>query len=144
MPDAPHQYGRSRGRRLATVRDRSPRTAITRRYWEALSAPVPLDPPTVMEILRVLRLLTDDRAAHRVNRVRLWWLRLLLRAWRWQAGQDRSLILSRRYLRRLFEVVERCRPSRAEDDRHRGSLLTLLNLMLLDTMPTGTRVAPGG
>lgn len=37
-------------------------------------------------------------------------------------------------------------PARASDGRDRGSLLTLLSLMLLDTMPTrraGTRVTPG-
>ena len=142
MRPAPEPYGRSPGRWPA-VRDRSPRTALTLRWWETLSAPVSLDPPTIMEIQRVLRLLSDDPAALRTDRLRLWWLRLLLRAWRWRARPHSPLVLSRRYLRRLFQAVERCRPSRPDDDRHRGSLLTLLNLMLLDTMPTGARVVPG-
>jgi hypothetical protein len=109
---------------------------------EIFAPPVPVDPPTVMEMLRVLRRLIEDGEIRPTDRVRFWWLRLLLRNWRGRGHDRRPVFLSRRYLRRLFVLVDRCPPA-----RDRRSLLTLLNLMLLDTIPTrrtGTRVTPGG
>lgn len=121
--------------------------ALARAYSENRLPPVPVDPPTVMEMLRVLRALRADPARRRTDRLRFWWLAFLLRTRRRRTHAGAPLCLSRRYLRRLLERVDRCPPACGSDGRDRGSLLTLLSLMLLDTMPTrraGTRVTPAG
>jgi hypothetical protein len=89
------------------------RAALARACWENTAPPLLVDLPTVMGMLRVLRQLTDDRAQRRIDRVRLWWLGCLLRAWRRRGGSRTTVVLSRRYLRRLFDLVDRCSPAQA-------------------------------
>lgn len=84
------------------------RAALARAYAEVTAASVSVDRPTVMEMLRVLRALTDDPGYRRTDRIRFWWLAFLLRAWRGRA-LSRPACLSRRYLRRLLELMDRCR-----------------------------------
>ena len=108
-------------------------TARSRRDSRSSSART--DTPTVMEMLRLLRELKDDRATGQADRVRSWWLMSVLRARRRRAACGRVL-LSRRYLRHVFELLQGWEPSGESVGRQREALLTLLNLMLLATVPT--------